>query len=488
MKNIVVLGGGTAGLMSAVMLKTRFNNLNITVIKSKEIGIIGVGEGSTEHFSDFCTFTGIHKKDLINATDATLKKGIKFTNWNGDNKYYFHAINEPIFNQDFVGDQFIARYMLSQQNDKPLHDIFLELPFHEHSHGIEATNQYHFNTVKLNEFMLKLCVSRGINVIDDIIIDVSLDEMGNISKLFSEKGAEYTADLYVDSSGMRRVLSSKLGCEWISYQKYLPMNRAIAFPTSNKSVLNPWTESNALSCGWSWNIPTQGRDGNGYVFCDAFCDKDKAYEEISKLYNEPLNIAKDISFDPGRLDKFWVKNCVSVGLSGSFVEPLEASSIGFSILQTFGIINLLEYWQVDQEYARKQYNKIFIDSFDNIVDFVQLHYFTKRNDSEFWKASEDIIKKTSFNEDTLELFKQQVPSLVNFSDCFKMFKQGNWIQVMAGLDLLDKTSIAKTFYANYSNQQIEFVNSALEKDEQFKRNTSYISHAELLKQNKIYIN
>jgi tryptophan halogenase len=418
-----------------------------------------------------------------------LKKGIKFTNWNGDNKHYFHSINEPLYKQDFVGDYFVARWALSQNNDIPLHDSLIELPIHIYTNGIFATNQYHFNTFKLNDFMLQQCTIRGINIVDSTINDIVLDENGNIVSLKSETGNEYKADFYIDSTGMKRVLSSKLGCEWVSYQKYLPMNHAIAFPTSNKEVLNPWTESNALSSGWNWNIPTQGRDGNGYVFCDAFCDKDKAYEEICSYYNEPINVAKDISFDPGRLDKFWEKNCVSVGLSGSFVEPLEASSIGFSIIQTFGIINMIEYWQVDPEIAAKKYNELFINSFDNIVDFVQLHYFTKRNDSEFWKASQSIITKTPFNEETLDIFKNQMPSWVYFTDAFTMFKQQNWIQVLAGIGLVNKQEIAKTFYNNYSQNQIESnVISVLQHNAMIRAKDAYIEHAELLKQNKIYVN
>lgn len=488
MKKIIVLGGGTAGLMSAIMLKTRFENSDITVIKSKDIGIIGVGEGSTEHFSDFCQFTGIAAKDIINATDATLKKGIKFTNWNGDNKNYYHAINEPLYKQDFTGDNFIARWALSLKNDVPLQDSLIELPIHAITNGIFSVNQYHFDTNKLNEFMLYQCQQRNINIVDNIISDVQLDESGNVSSLVSEDGQTYTADFFVDSSGMKRVISSKLGSEWISYKKYLPMNHAIAFQTPNKEILNPWTESVALSSGWNWNIPTQSRDGNGYVFCDEFCDVDKAYEEVSSQYNVPIEIAKDIKFDPGRLDKFWQKNCVSVGLSGSFVEPLEASSIGFSIIQTFGIMNMFEYWETSPQTAADKYNELFSNSFDNIVDFVQLHYFTKRNDSEFWKAAPNIITKTEFNEETLDIFSKQLPSWVYFTDSFTMFKQHNWIQVMAGLEMFDKESISKSFNDNFSQRQIhKDASSVIEAEAQVKMKDAYIEHRVLLDQNKIYL-
>jgi hypothetical protein len=150
---------------------------------------------------------------------------------------------------------------------------------------------------------------------------------------------------------------------------------------------------------------------------------------------------------------------------------------------------MLEYWETSPQVAADKYNELFTNSFNNIVDFVQLHYFTKRNDSEFWKASSHIITKTDFNKETLDIFSKQMPSWVYFNDCFKMFKQQNWIQVMAGLELFDKQNIAKSFYDNYTESQIyNDAITVLQNTAYIRSKDAYIEHIELLKQNKIYVN
>jgi tryptophan halogenase len=484
MKNIIVLGGGTAGLLTAVTLKQTFPNYSIKVIESDSIGIVGVGEGSTEHWRSWAQYCKIDIRETIRETDGALKKGIKFENWNGDGKSYFHSLGEPWYpySEPVNSVPFLKTLIVDGIKTE---DVLLETSLVNFNSGLFTVNQYHFNTFKLNLYLHKLCSDRGINVVNSIIKEVTLTEFGDIDYITSEDGTEYHADLFIDSSGFKRVLASKVGAQWISYKKYLPMNHALAFPTDDISDLKPYTLSRALSSGWNWRISTQGRYGNGYVFCDDFIDSTKAHDEVQSFYKEEVKVAKDIKFEAGRVDKFWINNCVSIGLSASFVEPLEASSIGNSILQAFGLCDMLEGWFIDRSIA-EDYNKKFIACFDNIVDFVQLHYMTKRNDTEFWKTLPERMTKTPFIEENLELFKKSLPQMYKFGSMYTMFSAPNWAQVMAGLDLYDKQFLQDRLKETHGDI----------KDEQLKRyeeyllevqKHSYIDHKVLLSQNNIVV-
>jgi len=261
------------------------------------------------------------------------------------------------------------------------------------------------------------------------------------------------------------------------------MNHALAFPTDDISDLKPYTLSRALSSGWNWRISTQGRYGNGYVFCDEFIDSTKAHDEIQSVYKEEVNVAKDIKFEAGRVDKFWINNCVSVGLSASFLEPLEATSIGNTILQTMSLCQMLPAWEEDRKVAQT-YDRKFIECYDNMVDFIQLHYITKRDDTEFWRALPSLMTQTDFIKEHLQVFKKTLPYDSAFYGEFKMFTGANWGQVMDGLGLFDKEHIKKTLLATVGQGII---------DEELKRYNGYldristghyIEHANLLQSNK----
>jgi tryptophan halogenase len=483
-KNIIVLGGGTAGLISAITIKQTFPNYSVKVIESDSVGIIGVGEGSTEHWRRWSEYCKIDIRELVRETDGALKKGIKFENWNGDGKSYFHALSHPFYsdNQAVNSNEFVKTLII---NNIKTEDVLLETSLVDYGSGLFSVNQYHFNTFKLNSYLHKLCAERNIDVITSTIKDVTLTETGDVNYIIAEDDTKYSADLFIDSSGFKRVIATKVGAKWISYKKYLPMNHALAFPTNDITDLKPYTLSRALSSGWNWRISTQGRYGNGYVFDDNFIDATKAHDEVQSFYTEEVKVAKDIKFEAGRVDKFWINNCVSVGLSASFVEPLEASSIGNSILQAFGICDMLENWYVDRSVA-EDYNKKFIKCFNNIVDFVQLHYMTKRNDTEFWKSLPERMVKTDFLEENLELFKKSLPQSYKFGGRYRMFSASNWAQVMAGLDLFDKDFLRDRFLETHGDVKTEHL-KAYEDYLAYIEKQSYIDHKVLLEQNKLVV-
>jgi tryptophan halogenase len=484
-KNIIVLGGGTAGLVTCLVLKRTFPEYNITVIESDSIGIIGVGESSTEHWYEFMNYCNINVSQLLRETDATIKKGIKFDNWNGDNKSYFHSVDGNFYNRLNPVYSFYSLKVLIANGIK-IEDALVDTNLVEYVSGINTSKQYQFNTFKLNEYLHLIAKERGVIFVKDDIDNIKLTETGDVKSLISKDGAEYAADFFVDSSGFKRLISSKLGAKWVSYSKYLPMNHALAFPTEDTSDLKPYTLSRALGSGWNWRIATSGRHGNGYVFCDKFIDATKAHDEIQSYYKEEVKVAKDIKFEAGRVDKFWINNCVSIGLSSSFVEPLEATSIGNTILQAFGLCKMLPAWEVDRKIC-KVYDDEFIKSFNNIVDFVQLHYMTKRNDTEFWRELPSIMEQTDFIKDNLEMFKKVTPVHSLFKGEFLMFNSHNWNQVMAGLELYDIEYLNKSLINKVGKGKID---SILHEYEQYLNNiegNSYIDHATLLKQNNIVV-
>lgn len=477
-KQLTILGAGTSGLLSALILKARFSNLNIRVIKSSEIGIIGVGEGSTEHWATFMKICGISINELIRETDATFKTGIKFINWNGDNDYYFHSLHSSFGHQAPTGFPFIYTHMIG--NGYTHHEL---VPKNIHTsthteHFESSVNQYHFNTIKLNAYLLKLCVDRSIEIVDTKIKDVVLDKNGYVSHLIDETHQKYSADFFIDCSGFNRVISSKLGVKWVDCKKYLPMNSAIAFPTERLENIASNTESTAMNAGWMWRIPTQNRFGNGYVYSDDFISDDQAIAEAQSVFDKPIEIGKKIKFSAGYVDKFWTNNCVSLGLAGSFVEPLEASSIGTSIQQAISLSEHLIFWEYGDNATSKCYNTEFEHVCKNIIDFVQLHYFTKRTDTEFWKNCKELTM-TDFNKETLEIFKRTLPTPMFFNKPFQMFRDQNWLMVMHGLKMLDHKKIKSIF--DFQNEDILYAaNDAVKTYTEWETDQTFIPHRQAL--------
>lgn len=489
--SLTIVGGGTSGLVAALMLNKSWPKLNITVIESSKIGIIGVGEGTTEHWQKFMNHVGISVPDLFRETGATFKVGIKFTNWNGDQSSYWHAIPEHFtLTTPEAGLQYMYMRMVSDNFD-PIRMAYKPSVESKHAEPLHlSTAQYHFDTFKLNTYLHKVASERGIKFIDADILDVELDDQGYVSALVDESNQRYTSDFYIDCSGFRRVVGSKLGIEWVNCQEELPMNRAIAFPTPSTPDIPSYTEATAMSSGWMWRIPTQERFGNGYVFCDSFIDEYQAVDEAKVARPDMNDIPRRIKFTPGYVNKFWVKNCAMMGLSSVFVEPLEASSIGTSIQQTFLMIPaIFHYTRTDGGKTANRYNLLVDKIAKNVIDFIQLHYFTKRSDSEFWNWCKSNIKMTDFNTETLEYFKNSWPNQHHFNDPMLMFTQINWIPVMHGLRMFNIDLIKQNFDTYLSNYR-SITDSELEDDVNFENTIEYFSHREaidILKQRQFQV-
>ena len=329
--------------------------------------------------------------------------------------------------------------------------------------------QFHFNTFKLNDYLENICVSRDIKIIKDEIIDVNLNN-DNISSI-QGTNQQYNFDFYIDCTGFKRLLIKKLGAKWQSYSKYLKMNSAIAFQTEDTEEYNPYTLAVAMDYGWMWRIPVWGRWGNGYVFCDEYIDENQAKKEVEKYLGHEIEVRKSVKFDPGCLDKTWIGNCVAIGLSSNFVEPLEATSIGSTINQVF---LLMHYLQNYSQQSIAVYNKKTNDILENIRDFIVLHYMVSKQNSKFWKDIRS-IEVPPHLKSNLVRWSNNLPIKEDIGTTeYVLFFEQNWTNILYGLDLFNTESIGLE-YNQISQVHKTMVDQALD----FPQN-SHIGHKEYI--------
>lgn len=439
-KSIAVVGGGTAGLVAACILKKRLN-IQVDIIRSGREGIVGVGEGSTEHWFSFCDFLGLSQYDFLTKCDATYKCGVMFDNWN-TKKTYLHNIVGDLGLK--VGD-YRAAYakLIAEKRDRINYNFYWENKIPKYFLGKEnewVTYQFHFDTYKLNDYLTEKAIELGCNVIDDFITEIKI-ENENIVGLVGEK-QNYAYDFYIDATGFKKLLINKLGAKWKSSSKYLKVNSAFTFQTENKSDnFNIWTLARGMDAGWLFRIPVWERYGNGYIYDKNYIDRDDAVDEVQKLFGEKIDVSKTFEFDPGWLDRPWIGNCCAIGLSSAFMEPLEATSIGTSIQSTFMLMHkILNY----DENSIKYYNNSFDKIMENIRDFIVLHYLVDRDDTAFWRNVSGVELPETLQE-KLQLWKHKLPVFEDFAgdSRYSLFTDINYIVVMEGLGIINPDDVKK---------------------------------------------
>ena len=474
-KSIVVVGGGTAGWLTAAYLNRALGTqVKITVVESKAIGRIGVGEATVSSWRITMKWLGFEDEDWMHRCNGSYKTAIKFSNWNhaprpGERDEYFY---HPFFDwsenlsKPFAAPYFrgrgegvsITHYWMKAQLEGRNKEHFARAAFptptlcdlqrsprQVGNSTYEYNTAYHLDAFLVGDFLRDVVMKRGgVEVIYEDVEAATQDERGFIRSVKTKQGSEVFGDLFVDCTGFRGLLiNGVLKSKFHSHNDYLLCDSAVAMPAKTdpeKDGINPYTLARTQTAGWLWRIPLMHRDGCGYVYSSKFQNKTDAEQEIrgylgDRCKDSPSN---HIKMRVGCNERIWDKNCVAVGLSGCFVEPLESTTI---FLIEYALANLLTLFpdkDCDQALSNR-FNTTMQSMYTEIRDFIVMHYaIAKRNDTDFWKA----VKNEAIIPDTLkpklDFFKESLPILDEFTN--QVFRERSYTCLLSGMNHLPKKS------------------------------------------------
>ncbi|MDN3640424.1 tryptophan 7-halogenase [Simiduia curdlanivorans] len=458
----VIVGGGTAGWIAASALTHQFNGtgIRITLIESSNISTVGVGEAVIPPFMTFIRNLGINEQEFIAKVSGTFKLGIEFRDWSKLGEHYFHpfgSLGRSLNGNDFYHcwlkashegdagdllDYSPAKIMAAQ------HRFFPPFKMPAQS-GFETANYaLHFDAGLVAKELRHYAEAKGVNRIDAQVAQVITDSTGKITELLLDNGQRVNADFFIDCTGFRGLLIDQaLASPFQDWSEYLPCNSAIALQSEHTGSTPPYTTASAREAGWIWRIPLQHRMGNGYVYCDRFCDDDEAIATLqTQLIGKPLHDPRVIKFTTGMRRASWKKNCIALGLSGGFLEPLESTAIHLVTRGVQFLLELLPDLTLSDEQCESlaaEYNRRLLQDYEEIRDFLILHYcLTERDDTEFWQYCRSMQLPDSLQA-RIALFKArgQLPPEKD-----ELFKKDNWLAVLHGM------GIAPTSYHPFTNQ------------------------------------
>ena len=443
MRRIVIAGGGTAGWMAAAALaKTMGHAIDLTLVESDAIGTVGVGEATIPPIVTYNRLLGINEAEFMRATQATFKLGIQFDGWKDGSDRYFHSFGLTGKDHWSAGFQHFWLSGRERGHDQPYDDYCLELGAaltgkfaHLPDNGLNYA--YHFDSTRYAAFLRALAEREGTRRVEGRIARVELDgESGNIAALTLESGERIEGDLFLDCTGFRGLLIEQaLHVGFDDWSHWLPCDAAIAVQTANVGPAVPYTRSMAHDAGWQWRIPLQHRTGNGLVYCSRYLSRDDALARLlGNLEGETLTEPNMLRFTTGARRRQWHRNCVAIGLSSGFMEPLESTSIHLIQRAVLRLIRMLPLREISERDVAEFNDQQFTDM-EQIRDFLILHYkATERQDSAFWRQCRSMeIPDTLAHK--IELFRE-TGRVFRRND--ELFVENSWVQVMMGQGIMPR--------------------------------------------------
>lgn len=447
-KRIVIVGGGTAGWLTACSLARVLprQDYDITLVESEAIGIVGVGEATIPTIRDFHTMLGINEAEFVRRTQATFKLGIEFHNWSKAGDRYFHPFGQ--YGREFDSVSFHQYWLRARQSvdcgDLSEYSLctlaaaagkFMPSSSDPDSVLSNMGYAYHFDASLYAKFLREVGEATGVKRLEGKVVDVRLrPENGFVDSVFlepngDEAGQRIEGDLFIDCSGFAGLLIGQtLNVDYEDWSHLLPANRAVAVPSENVGSTRPYTMSIARAAGWQWRIPLQHRTGNGFVYCSDYLSDDEASQILmSNLEGEALAEPRLLRFKTGRRTKSWHKNCVALGLAAGFLEPLESTAIH---LVQAAVSRLL------QIFPGAEFNEVEIDEFnlqtareyDLVRDFIILHYHANQRAEPLWQHTRAMPVPESLTH-KIKLFQNRGRFFERQDD---LFKKASWLAVMRG--------------------------------------------------------
>jgi tryptophan halogenase len=444
LRHIIIAGGGTAGWMAAAAIaRTLGPAVDLTLIESDVIGTIGVGESTIPPLVTYNRLLRINEADFMRATQATFKLGIGFENWKEIGHRYFHSFGTTGKDHWTAGFQHFWLNGLERGHREPYDDYCLELSAayagkFAHLPDDRMNYAYQLDSTLYAKFLRAMAEGDGTRRVEGKIAQVELDGTnGNIAALKLESGERIAGDLFIDCTGFRALLiEGALEAAFEDWTHWLPCDSAIAIQTLSVRPAVPYTLAIAHDSGWQWRIPLQHRTGNGIVFSSSYLDKDAALERLlGNIEGDKLTEPNVLHFRAGTRRAQWTKNCIAVGLSGGFMEPLESTSIHLIQRAVLRLIRMLPRAEVSERDVA-EFNDQMQQDYLQIRDFLILHYkATDRRDSEFWRYCADMEIPDSLTQ-KIELFRETARV---FRRNEELFAENSWVQVMMGQGIMPKS-------------------------------------------------
>ncbi|MBQ4861878.1 tryptophan 7-halogenase [Pseudoalteromonas sp. MMG013] len=473
-KRIVIVGGGTAGWLAACHLAKKLepfkdSTISITLVDSPDIPTIGVGEGTVPVMKDTLRYFGISETEFVQKCDVSFKQSIKFVDWEvapnkGQSSFYHHIFDFPKLTPVDVTPYWLLDKTLGQTHFADL----VSVQSHACALGVgpkryndkEYTGifnyAYHLDAGKFTQLLSQHAIENlGVKNVKANVVDVHTNKQNFISHLTTDLPSTLTADIFVDCTGFKALLIEQaLGGEFLSKKEVLLTDTAFAIQVPYdhpEQTIPPFTISTAQENGWIWDIGLQSRRGVGYVFSSKHQSDDDALQTLSDYLKRPLTYSdvRKIKMKVGYQKRAWINNCVAMGLSQGFVEPLEATGLLMFDVTARVFANMLPVHTESMALSAKRFNRDICQMWESTCDFIKLHYYlSKRDDSEFWKDNRNSASLSDELKEKLEVWKYKIPSQFDFRYTIDSFRLDNFLYVLYGMNFPTNLSHEASKYAD----------------------------------------